>query len=51
MELGLFDGGEDAEHTGVGFVKISIIILYEAGLPFLCKTPSSLINSLVTWVV
>ena len=25
--LGLFDGGEDAEHIGFGFVKISIIIL------------------------
>ena len=39
MELGLLDGGEDAEHTGVGFVDISIIILFEADWPFLSEIP------------
>ncbi len=37
MELGLFDGGVDDEHIGVGFVEIFIVILSEAGWPFLCK--------------
>ena len=41
MELGSFDGREDAEHIGVGFVEISVIILSEADLPFLYKTPFS----------
>ena len=31
MERDLFDGGEDSEHVGVGFVEISIKILSDAG--------------------
>ena len=39
MELGLFDGGVDAEHIGVGPVEIFFIILSEAGWCSLCKIP------------
>ena len=39
MELGLFDGEEDTEHIAVGFVEISIIILFEADWAFLNVIP------------
>ena len=34
MELGLFGDGKAAEHIGVGFVEIFIIMLCEAGRAF-----------------
>ena len=39
MESGLFDGREDAEHIGVGFVDLSSIILFEADWVFLSLLP------------
>ena len=34
MELGLFDGGEDVEHGGVGFVDIFEIFAIEKAFLF-----------------